>query len=418
MRVEEQAYFSDPLHFMTVRHLVLHGTNFEIGQQLGQLALHRYGQSPDDYATDPLFARARRAYFQREYAIHWERMRGVGAAFGVAPEDDRYDLSALTLHMGLPQPPMGCSVVYYPPSTTATGHGCLSRNYDFPIGTMADVMGIQVPPEVAAQMAPVMSEPYVMEWHPEDGGYASLALHSFDLLSGTLDGINSAGLVVALMADQEAMSELGPRHEPHLGMPRAVGLHELQLMRLVLDTCATAAEAQAALLTAMQHYSFVPCHYIVADKAGHSFIYEMSTGRNAQHVIHGNGQPQVVTNFQVYKHLTPESMPAGPPSMDNEAFWRYRTLTDRIAQHSGPFTADDLKANNACVNVVTLLNALRGNAEPGSVAASPRSRTLWHGLYDQDAGTVEYSFYLGEETDADGAVTERRSDYIPFALEA
>ena len=47
-----------------------------------------------------------------------------------------------------------------------------------------------------------------MEWHPEDIGYASLAIHAFDTLSGTLDGLNSVGLVVSIMADEEAIAEL------------------------------------------------------------------------------------------------------------------------------------------------------------------------------------------------------------------
>ena len=43
-----------------------------------------------------------------------------------------------------------------------------------------------------------------------DGGSASLAIHAFDALSGTLDGLNSAGLVVSIIAGEEAMAALGP----------------------------------------------------------------------------------------------------------------------------------------------------------------------------------------------------------------
>jgi penicillin V acylase-like amidase (Ntn superfamily) len=143
-----------------------------------------------------------------------------------------------------------------------------------------------------------------MEWYPEDGGYASLAIHAFDTLSGTLDGLNSAGLVVSIMADEEALAALGPNVERHPGSVQATGLHELQVMRWLLDTCATAEEAKEALLTAKQYYFLVPCHYIVADRAGRSFIYENSTGRNVQHVIDGVGTPQVATNFQVHKPRT------------------------------------------------------------------------------------------------------------------
>ena len=47
-----------------------------------------------------------------------------------------------------------------------------------------------------------------------------------------------------------------------------------------------------------------------------------------------------------------------------------------------------------------------------------RSRTLWHSLYDQQAGTAEVSFYLGETEQADGRRAEQRSDYLRFTLEA
>jgi hypothetical protein len=69
-------------------------------------------------------------------------MRGCAAAFGVAPEDDRYDFSTLVNLLDMPAQTPGCSVVYYPPSTTVTGKGYLSRNYDFSIGTLADLMQV------------------------------------------------------------------------------------------------------------------------------------------------------------------------------------------------------------------------------------------------------------------------------------
>jgi hypothetical protein len=46
------------------------------------------------------------------------------------------------------------------------------------------------------------------------------------------------------------------------------------------------------------------------------------------------------------------------------------------------------------------------------------ARTVWHSLYDQQAGTLEVSFYLGEEVQADGTRRERRSDYLKVTLEA
>jgi Acyl-coenzyme A:6-aminopenicillanic acid acyl-transferase len=417
MYAHEKVFFEGTDSFMTVRHLTIRGTNFEIGQQLGKRAIERYGYSPERYRANPLYAKARKAYFRHNYPIHSERVRGVAAAFGLDASDDRYDLTALFYNADMPLQAPGCSVVYYPPATTASGGGYLSRNYDFSIGTMADLMRVPMPPEIKDSLPAVMSEPYIMEWYPEDGGYASLAIHAFDTLSGTLDGMNSAGLAVSIMADEEAIAALGPKLEPHLGSPQVIGLHELQVMRWLLDTCATVTEAEEALLTVKQHYVFIPCHYIVADKAGRSFVYENSTGRNTQYLIEGNGTPQVATNFQLYQHPTPDQRPGGALTLENNAFWRYQTLVDRIAQHPGLLTTDDLKANHACVNVSKLLETLGADSANTSVAAGVLSRTLWHSLYDQSAGTVEVSFYLGEDMQADGTRTERRSEYLKFALE-
>jgi hypothetical protein len=417
MTVQERTYFGRPEDFMTVRHLTVRGTNFEIGHALGTLAVERYGRTPAHLVAEPLYGRARRIYIQRHYPVHWARMQGVAAALGLDPDDDRYDLTGLAYLVDLPTPAFGCSVVYYPPATTATGHGYLSRNYDFLIGTMAEVMRVPLPPSISQHLRPVMSEPYLMEWYPEDGGYPSLALHAFDTLAGTLDGLNSAGLAVSILADEEAWAELGPRLEPHPGPVRVVGLHELQVMRLLLDTCATVAEAKEALLTIKQYYGFIPCHYIIADRAGHSFVYENSTGRNVQYVIDGTGQPQVVTNFQLSKHPTPETMPGGSLTFENNAFWRYRELTDQIARRQGGFTPDQLKANNACVNILNLVEMLRADPTQRSVAEAASSRTVWHSLYDQQAGSVEVSFYLGEDIQPDGTRRERRSDYLTFTLD-
>ena len=169
MEVKEQVFFDGPDIFVTVHHLTMHGTNYQIGHKLAELAIERYGQSPALYAANPVYARARCVYLRRNYPIHWERVRGVAAAFGVEPDDDRYDLTTLWYNLDVPAP--GCSVVYYPPATTASGRGYLSRNYDFSTGTMAEVMHMPLPPDVNAQMSPVMSEPHIMEWYPEDGGY-------------------------------------------------------------------------------------------------------------------------------------------------------------------------------------------------------------------------------------------------------
>jgi acyl-CoA:6-aminopenicillanic acid acyl transferase len=420
--LDEQVVCGGPEDFMTVRRLRMRGTNLEIGRAVGTMARERYSQSAELYRTEPIYGRARRHYFQHNYPIHWERMRGVAAAFGVDPQDDGFDLSALLYHIGLPLSSAGCSAVSVPPSWTTTGHGYLSRNYDFSIGSMAEVMGFPLSPEDKAKLPPLMCEPYLMEWYPQDGGYASMAIHAADLLSGTFDGMNSAGLVVSIFADNEAIGMMGPNIEMHLGSARAIGVHELQAMRLLLDTCASVDEARETLLAIKDFYQFVPVLYLVADRTGRSFVYEHTPGRNAQYVIEGTGSPQLVTNFELHRHPPGDPLFDAALTWETNSFWRYRSLSDLIAAHGRPFTADDLKGLHAHASFPEVLQSITSDATDGSPrgtgsTAGADVRTLWHCVFDQQSGTVAYRFYLGDEMTADGRLQARRSDYLTFALQ-
>ena len=111
-------------------------------------------------------------------------------------------------------------------------------------------------------------------------------------------------------------------------------------------------------------------------------------------------------------------MPKGALTLETNAFWRYQRLADSISEHNDTFTPNDLKTNNACVNIMKLFEEMGADPAYGSIAANVQSRTLWQSLYDQQAGTAQFSFYLGDELHAGGSYTERRSDYLRFALKA
>ncbi len=418
MEQHERTVVDGTHHHMHVRHLTLRGTNYEIGRALGDIARERHGRDPDTHLRgDPLYTRTRRHYLQQTYPLHCERMRGVAAAFGLEVGDDTYDLNTLMYGVDVPHapappgmPPIGCSVVYYPPATTARGSAYLSRNFDFSIGSIADVFGMPAPPDV--ELEPMVRHPYVLELHPTDGGYASIAIQAYDLLGGTLDGMNEAGLVVSIMADADAMTRL---YEVHPGAVRAIGLHELQVMRYVLDTCATAEEAITAMLLVKQYYMLIPCHYIIGDRHGSSFVYENSTGRNIQYIIEGMGRPQVVTNFQLHQHLAREQMSSSDYSLATESFWRYSTLEEMLHQRDGGWSKDAMKSANACVSVRKMLERLGADPANNSIPANMLSRTLWHSLYNVEQRTVAVDFYLGETGDGD-TTKEIRSGYYEFAL--
>jgi predicted choloylglycine hydrolase len=353
-----------PNKFVEVRHVFLKGSNFEIGKKIGEIA--KKDGTPITPSNDHIMNRAKREYMAKNYPILHERMKGVAAAYGLNIADDSYDFS------GLFQPQKAaprCSVIFYPASATENGHNVLSRNYDF---TTGDITGRRPQKGRLAMMA----RPILFEIHP-DQGYSSLSLCAFEYLGGVLDGINSEGLVVSILAEEESGPKVGqePSHE--------VGMHELMGMRYLLDNCKNVEEAKEALLSLKHYYSFMPCHYIIGDRSGKSFIFEFSPTRNRNYVIDGDG-PQCVTNHLVFHHQKVEEF---PETGLNWSMRRYKMLYESI-RAKGKFTLEEIAAINARV-------AVPPNA-PSNPEIAP-GRTLWYAQYDLENLTLTVKFYLGEK---------------------
>ncbi len=392
--------------FMTVRHLILQGTNYDIGKKLAEIAIERHNFSKETVTNSDLgITRARCTYFARNYPILLERARGVAAALKIDPTD------CITEIPYNQEVPFGCSVVYYPPAITESGDGCVSRNYDFPIGTLPDIMGIPLPSEPGDQLNPVMGDPYILEIHP-DNGYSSLCLTSFELLSGVLDGINSEGLVVAVNGDETAVMD------PSImvsGQPK-VGLHELQGMRLLLDTCATVKEAKETLLVNKHFHSFVPCHYLIADQEGNLFVYEYSN--HTEYIINGS-TPFVVTNHPLHQFPSADDLPEQISTLETgtSSFERYKTLIEIIKSEDPPYTIDFMKKANAEVSASKVVSWIP-DSEREQFAASPGlARTLWHCIYSSTARKLDIKFYVGDEPAEKGNFTEQYTKYYQFSLE-
>jgi hypothetical protein len=384
--IQDQVVAGSPKDFMEVRHLVLRGSNEAIGEAIGRLSQERYGISLAT-GSDRLRTRVARRYIEKNYPILFERMRGVASAYGKDLEDDRYDFSGL----GYARLRAGCSLVYYPPSVTTLGKGIFSRNYDFSTGTLSGL------PAGMGQLAST-ARPYIMELHP-DKGYASMAIYSYDLLCGVLDGINSEGLTVALLADDELASKFAM--EPT--RDSAVGLGVQQVLRFLLDTCANVDEAKEALLAVKQYYEYIPCHYLIADRHGKSFVWEYSQAHNREYIVDCGDKPLVTTNFSLHKHLKN----GGPPTADDarKVCPRYCILCDQIAKQTGKFSIDFIKENQHKVDAT----------RPPRLPILPPGRTLWHALYVPEDRTVSVSFYLGDK-DNGGAKKIERTQYLSFHL--
>ncbi|MBW2369286.1 MAG: hypothetical protein JRH15_15560, partial [Deltaproteobacteria bacterium] len=234
-------------------------------------------------SPDPLFTRVNREYMQQNWPTHYRRMQGAAEAFGEDLLSDKFDFKELW-QFSVP----GCSNIYYPNTTTANGHAVLSRNYDLPAG-----------------VEPVSTkEPYLMEAYPDEG-YPCLYMSAYDLLGCATDGINSEGLVVALLADIETGLPFSDPEYPinccynyggSMASGPGIGLMAIQIPRFILETCKDAEEAKHALLTVMHHYEAQPLQYIVSDRHGNGFVFEGLMQGNLPRFHDCGGAPLPVTN--------------------------------------------------------------------------------------------------------------------------
>jgi hypothetical protein len=378
--------------FMEVRHIVLKGSNEAIGKALAEIARKRHGVKLIA-GSDRLRTRAQRRYIEKNAPLLFDRMRGAAAAYGKRVDDDGWCFSWLD-YGHFTDSAGGCSVVYFPPNATADGRGLVSRDYDLTTGRF----GKRLRPGESAST----TRPYVVEMYP-DRGYASLAVYSYDMLSGVLDGINSEGLTVALLADDELHRKF--KMEP-AGFD-AVGLGVVQMLRVLLDTCACVEEAKMALLTNKQYYEINQVHYLVADRHGKAFVWEYSQAHNREYIVENPRKPLVTTNFSLHMYLKDGK----PPSSERakKVCPRYCTLVDKLGGHTGKLTVRQIKETHKLVDMT--------RTPPKDSPWAP-TRTLWHALYCPERRSVQISFYLRDEPDTTkpNATKIVRSPYREFRL--
>jgi hypothetical protein len=327
-------------------------------------------------------------YMERNYTIHYERMKGSAAALGLDIQDDSYNFSGLPQPMELPGV-TNCSAVFYHAASTNTNHNILSRNEDFSTITL-DVVN----PKTGKK--PAFVTPYVFEVYPDEG-YPSLYICAVDYLGGVFEGINSQGLAASGFTEAEAIGASKPT--------AGVGMHEALSMRYLLDMCKDVEQAKRALLSLKHFYIYMPCHYLIADKSGKSFIFEFSPTRERTFIVDGNG-PQCITNHLVYKYNDANNVPDGL----KESFNRLEILRKAV-KSGGKFSIEQIKEINSRVAV------------PPYISQNPQfppARTLWHSIYDLDEKKLSVKFYLGEEPDPKdkSKAILRYSPYIDFQLNA
>jgi len=309
--------------YMQVRHIVLKGSNEEIGTALGEIARREYNAKLIKYAS-PIYAKARLAYMSTNYPILLERMKGVAKAFGLDLDKTDYDTSSLYYTETSPQ----CSAIFFPEAVSENGHSFYTCNRDYYLASMSEVMGGKRgfgEPDMLERMI-------VLEVYP-DKGYPSLGIGALDLLNMQIDLVNSEGLAVTALEDDTFGME-----RTFKDLSRASGLHLYQATRLIIDTCSTLDEAKEAILTNKITLSLIPAHFMVMDASGNSFIYEKDKD-NFMDVITDSkkNRPAIITNHSIHDYPAVDKFPQAAKD-DYDTFNRYRRLDKFVSEHRGKYT--------------------------------------------------------------------------------
>lgn len=357
--------------YQSVRHIIIKGTNEEIGKALGDIAQKDYGVAKLAKYPDMAYAKAEEGYLAVNYPILMDRAKGVAVSY---KEDYNNSLSIFTQLVYDAGPWCGCSSVYYPPSYTVDDSGMLAHNMDYPLCSINKLL--KKPEDGSPSM---FTRNYVIELYPEKG-YASIGVGTGDLLS-IVSGMNEEGLIAILHTDNYTLINTDPK-------PDISGLvFPTQVLRCVLDTCKTVEEAKAVILNNKISLTFEPAHLLIAEKSGRSIIVEINPKNARIEITDNNGKPQPFTNHPIYRFNDPAEFPAYKPFEEDNTFARFNELSGLLAKKD-KFSADDAISNQ--VDVVARWN------NPGRGMANPAipNRTIWTDLYDQKTGSMKVRFYL------------------------
>jgi hypothetical protein len=329
-------------------------------------------------------------------------MKGVAQSYGLPPGDKTYNTSALPYDIS----PFACSALYIPPNLSADGQAFLGHNLDFDPVLITDIMGI---PPIPGNH-PAFSRTAVVELYP-DTGYPSITVGSLDLLNCAPIGMNSQGLIAGILTDTSRK----PYTAGSSGDGKNGGLNAPQLLHLVLDTCANADEAKVALLANKWAPGFDAVHFIIADRRGKSFVYEISGEDGSSHFTDSQGKPMILTNHAIFLYPDPQKFPAWDAKDTYNTFRHFKLLWDFAQQHQGKFTPEDV--NSALAKLYA--NVERAPLFHPEAKPTPK-RTLFHDLFDSQALTLDVKFYLkdGPADPATGAPILLFSKVLPFKLEA
>ena len=369
--------------FQEVRHIVLRGSNREIGRATAELARDHYQAQCLEFALLKN-KQARNRYIREHFPALAKRQLGVAAAYGW-DGDDLHDSSSLWYDIQ----PVSCSAVYFPKTVTASGHSFQARNMDFYTVDMYEFMH----PGSSGTGNRLFSRNFVMETYPQDDGYASLVIATFDLLNGAYDGFNENGLIISGLVDQNLSQKTVPLNE--LGVQ--AGLNYLQMVRAVLEGAQTVEEAKKIVSNLDVYFPMDGMHFLIGDRSGNSMIIEFSEyDLSPRFIFPAVPGPTIMTNHSVHKYPTIDTFPPVDESKPYDTFYRYMRLHDYLqASVFHKKTIDD------GLYAMSLVYGFANDDTEGTALPLPL-RTVWSLVMDANDLSVKIRFYTKDD-DALGA---------------
>ena len=382
--------------YMEVRHIVLQGTNTEIGYAIGEIAQSWLNLVPNKY-TDMLYAKARNKYILNNYPILYRRIIGVGNAYNVSYNNTLLDLSSLPYALNA----YSCTAVKFPANIMKNNCNMVVRNNGSYLSSWDDMYGAAL----ATKTLKLFAKNYVMEIYPEIG-YSSIVFGSFDLLNGVFDGLNSAGLYVGCMVVNDAPIKFND----HPSGGKMTGLSMLQAAHQILDTCSTVEEAKILLLSSKISNVLVGLHMMVADKQGNSFIFELADETEEAEFTSSYEKPQIMTNFNSYIYPSESHFPKAYEKQTEDPFYRYQVLNEEISkERKKKLTQNDIwdMMNKVYVNCLKTPEGLKYQLP---------FRTLWKVMINQNTLECKIIFYLNVKDDEKGNSELNFSKQFNFRL--
>ena len=390
-------------------HIIVSGSDEEIGYELASLAKEKYDCTLEKY-DDPIYGEARREFFRRNWPEMNERSKGVRRAFGLAEDDNIHDTHSLpfdvydcvrgqTLEFG------ACSGLVLPIEKSDTGKGVYTaRNHDlFPLPAWSTLFG-KTGPEGAWGCE---ERANVVEFRP-DKGYKSILVGGHDLLTPFIDGINEKGLYFTTFADPNGIGEGAAA----MAGGRANGLSDVQLGAYLLSNCATVEEAKKAILTSRVIQIGMCIHMLIVDRQGNATVFEIDKTTQAYVFVDRKpGEPLFCTNHPLFTYTDPSTYPAYSKEAEHNSFFRMNLLDKTYADMKAPFEKSDAK------DLVDVCHCAFVDDKKAEAAFD--ERTLINTNCDLSKPEITVRFYLGDDGPVPGTnhMKTRMSEPFTFGFD-